>query len=120
MEAMSERKSTKKSIVRVLKPVLGLAASFLLVMLLIKYPLKEITPMLSSEDLSAESDSSWFEEVFVGNATFFDDKAFIQNIDNNETQSPAESDELINYLSGEVNRITSYNVCYTKLLRGCA
>lgn len=103
LEALNEQKSTSKTIIRILKPVLGLAASFILVMLLIKYPLEELTPKLSSNNLSTESESGWFEEVFVSNATFFDDKEFIQNIDSTETQSPAESEELISYLSGELN-----------------
>jgi hypothetical protein len=103
LEAMNEQKPGTRTIVRILKPVLGLAACFLLVMLLIKYPLKEITPILSSEELTSKSDSSWFEEIFVSNATFFDDNALLQNIEGNESQNPAGSDELINYLSTELN-----------------
>ncbi len=103
LQAAEEQKSPRQTIVRILKPVLGLAASFVLIMLLIKYPLQEITPMIGSEELSAQNDSGWFEDVLISSTTFMDDNSLLLNIDQNEDQTPAESEELINYLSTELN-----------------
>lgn len=103
LQATNEQKSTKKTIIRILKPVLGLAASFLLIMLLIKYPLQKITPVISSNEYTEENDSGWFEDVFISSTTFMDDSTLLQNIDSSEIKTPAESDELISYLSTELN-----------------
>ena len=51
-------------------------------------------------------------------------KAFLAGLDSREAETIAlhaldlgESDQIREFLCNEVSRITSYNVCYTKLLR---
>ncbi|WP_163717314.1 hypothetical protein [Mangrovibacterium lignilyticum] len=102
--AMEEKPSRSRTIIRILKPVVGLAASFLLIMLLVKYPLNKITPSLTSlDDSSFVEDSDYWKEIILSNSIFIDDRALLQVMNNNETTSPGESDEIIATVSSELN-----------------
>ncbi len=104
IRAAEEKPNTRRTIMRVLRPVVGLAASFLVILLVVKYPLTKFAPeLLGHNDGIEQSDSAWFEERVLDNTAFFDDRALVQSMTTEETATPANSEELINYLSSEMN-----------------
>ena len=104
IEALEEKPNTRQTIIRILKPVIGLAASFLLILILVKYPLNKFTTQITNRqhvNIPTEDDN-YMQEVLLNNPTFFDDKTLVQTITSDQSQSP-ESDELISILSSEMN-----------------
>lgn len=113
--ASEEKPSKRKTIIRILKPIAGLAASFLLIMLLLKYPLKKITPELASQDeTSLSEESNLWQEIFMGNTVFFDDNTLVTTMNTDESSNPGESEELINILSSELTDYEIYAELYNQ------
>lgn len=103
IHAATETPDTRRTIIRVLKPVLGLAASFLLVMLLVKYPLRMITPQqTASQQLAANHDDSYLRDLLLDNPAGFDDQALVQTITTDPRQ-PADTDALLSILTDQMN-----------------
>jgi len=101
--AMEEPKSTKVTLLRILKPIVGLAAGFLLIMTLIKYPLSKVTSLLSNQQNTATESADWADEPFMSNISFFDDREFVQIIESDESLSPEQEDKFIDYITHELN-----------------
>ena len=111
--ALDEKPSNRKTIIRILKPVAGLAASFLLIMLLLKYPLQKITQDTNSQNETAlvEDSDSW-QDVLMGNTAFFDDNTLMSAITAEEGANTIQSDEVMTILSSEVTDYEVYAELY--------
>ncbi|MDP2113284.1 MAG: hypothetical protein Q8K69_04430 [Bacteroidota bacterium] len=113
IEYEAKNKTTSKSgkIIQLLKPVLGLAASFAIVYLLAYYPIKYFSP--SSLVKSEITDSSSFDnmDAYALNFSLFDENSLFNTILGDETSALSEikSDELLAYLSTDMNDLEIYS-----------
>lgn len=113
IEHEAKNRATSKSgkIFQLLKPVLGLAASFAIVYLLAYYPIKYFSP--SSLVKSETSDSSSFDtmDAYALNFSLFDENSLFNTILEDETSALSEikSDELLAYLSADMNDLEIYS-----------
>lgn len=105
--ALDEKPSSRRTVLRVLKPILGLAASFLLVFLLVKYPMSLISPrQIADQQANAIEDDNYMKDLLLSTPSYFDDKTLVQAMVT-EPKQPSESEELISVLSEE---ITDYEI----------
>lgn len=103
IRAMDKKTGSRETIIRVLKPIIGLAASFLLVMLLVKYPISLVSPKQAADQQTSEmEDDTYLKDLLLSNPSYFDDKTLVQAMVT-ETQQPSESEELISALSDEIS-----------------
>lgn len=103
IQALDEKPNSRKTIIRVLKPVIGLAASFLLVFLLVKYPISLLSPkQIATQQTSEIEDDSYMKDLLLSTPSYFDDKTLVQTMVAEPTQ-PSESKELMSILSEEMN-----------------
>ncbi len=113
IEHEAKNKTTSKSdkIFQLLKPVLGLAASFALVYLLAYYPIKYFSP--NSLVKSEITDSSSFDnmDAYALNFSLIDENSLFNTIFDNETNvlSEIKPDELLAYLSTDMNDLEIYS-----------
>ncbi len=99
-------KTSRQKVIQLVKPLLGLAASFALAILLIYYPISRIVPWYTARQEQNENFSG--EEEFITNSTFIDDNMFFQVLTTPENNHELNSDEIINYLSDELNDYEIY------------
>ncbi len=110
IEFESKKNTASKSnkIFRLLKPVLGLAASFALVYILAYYPIKYFSPnnLVKSEI----TDSASQMDEYSLNLSLIDENSLISAIFNDETDTLSEikPDELLAYLSTEMTDLEIY------------
>ncbi len=107
-EAKKNTASKSSKIFRLLKPVLGLAASFALVYILAYYPIKYFSPnnLVKSEI----TDSASQMDEYSLNLSLIDENSLISAIFNDETDTLSEikPDELLAYLSTEMTDLEIY------------
>jgi hypothetical protein len=113
IEHEAKNKTTSKSgkIFQLLKPVLGLAASFAIVYLLAYYPIKYFSP--SSLVKSEITDSNSFDnmDAYALNFSLIDENSLYNTIFGDETSTLSEikPDELLAYLSTDMNDLEIYS-----------
>lgn len=113
IEHEAKNKTTSKSgkIFQLLKPVLGLAASFAIVYLLAYYPIKYFSP--NSLVKSEITDSSSFDtmDAYALNFSLFDENSLFNTILGDETSALSEikPDEILAYLSTDMNDLEIYS-----------
>ena len=114
IEARIEAENTslprKTKVIRMLKPVLSLAASFALVYLLVYYPLSTFLPKyMESQQAAAEVESQEFdiEEDFL--AVFSTDNSLIEYMTEEENSDDQASDEIYAYISSHMSDSEFYN-----------
>jgi hypothetical protein len=104
-EAKRERTLGSRKIYRVLKPVLGIAASLVLVYLLASYPFKPLSTK-SSLVKSPITDTTAHDvlDAYTLNVSQIDENSLINTIfgDDSITQSAINPDEVLAYLSTEM------------------
>lgn len=105
INALDEKPDMRRTIVRILKPIAGLAASFLLIMLLVKYPLSHLNTVFTAQNQSSQVDEDdYWQELFLTNSSFLDDQKLVQSITAADNESsPAHSEEIISIISTEMN-----------------
>jgi len=96
---------TENKIIRLLKPVIGLAASFALVVLLVYWPIKKFMNNEIAENIDTETVFS--DEIYVSMVESIDEEAFLDLLETEETVDDFSDEELINYLSANV---TDYEI----------
>lgn len=110
-EKKKKSASSSSKAFRLLKPILGLAASFALVYVLAYYPIKYLTPkvMVKSETTDTTSNDSLHNYAF--NISFGDENSLVNAIFGDETADSAKvnSDELLAYLSSDMNDLEIYS-----------
>lgn len=112
IEHEAKNKTTSKSgkIFQLLKPVLGLAASFSLIYLLAYYPIKYLSPnsLVKSETIDSTSTDSM--EAYSLTFSLIDENSLVNAIfnDENATQAEINPDEVLAYLSTEMTDLEIY------------
>jgi hypothetical protein len=102
---------TSTKVIRMLKPILSLAASFVLVILLVQYPIKRFLKndtVVSEQENLINNNSfdlysislSMVDDHTLINSLFSDDKSNDYNID---------PDEMFSYLSSRLNEVEIYS-----------
>ena len=103
--------TTSAKIIRMLKPVLGLAASFLLIALLVYSPMKTLFLKNSAKTELAKSSSADSFDNYSFNLTSIDDNVLVNAIftDDATDVSTTDPDELLAYLSSDLNEVEIYS-----------
>lgn len=111
IEYQKKKESSSTRIIRLLKPALGLAASFSLVYILVYYPIN--TFLLKDTAKTAVTDTTttdWLNEYSI-NLTSVDENLIVNAIFSEDTTNLAETnpDELLAYLSTGLNDVEIYS-----------
>lgn len=102
--ALEEKPDTRKTIIRILKPVIGLAACFVLVLLLVKYPLTKFSSTnVTENEIELTIESDYLEDVILSNVLFLDDKVLIQSIATADASDETYQEAMVNIASEELN-----------------
>ncbi len=104
-----EESSGGQKLIRMLKPVLGLAASFALAFLLIYYPVTTILKKnYPDQYVSKQDQENLIREEILSNSRYLDENTFYNALINQEDTLSFKSDEIITYLSEELNDYEVY------------
>lgn len=111
IEYQKKKESSSTRIIRLLKPALGLAASFALVYVLVYYPIN--TFLLKDTAKTAVTDTitaDWLNEYSI-NLTSVDENLIVNAIFAEDTTNLAETnpDEFLAYLSTGLNDVEIYS-----------
>ena len=107
----SRTKAPSTKIIRLLKPAFGLAASLLLIALLVYSPIKTRLSSSSAKTELVQSSSTDLLDSYSLNLASIDDNALVNAIftDDATNVSPANSDELLAYMSSNLNEVEIYS-----------
>lgn len=109
----AEEVSKKGKVIRMLKPILAMAASFALVFLLVYYPLSVFLPdyMAKQSEIKVDQQDSVSDDDILFSYFPISDEALYQAL-NNDTTSQADTsinaDEMLDYLSTAMNETEIY------------
>ena len=95
----------KNKVIPLLKPAIGLAASFILVMMLVYWPLKSFLPDYLAKTVTPgeiETETSE-EEKYIYIMEKVDETAFFTLIEDTPDEESLNDEELINYLSANIS-----------------
>lgn len=90
------------------KPVLGLAASFALAFLLIYYPISKILPWYMAKYDAEKNKEIKLDEKFLTDYGYLDERTFFLALTSQEDPSEFETDEIISFLSSELDDYEVY------------
>ena len=108
-EGEKEKARKEVKIIRMVKPLLGLTAAFAIVFMLVHYPLSKFLPWYMSKQANNQTELSQSEEKIL--ATFtgdVDEGTFFQILTSPDNQNKIDSDEIISFLSSELNDYEIY------------
>lgn len=104
-----ETESTRgQHFVRMVKPILGLAASFALAFLLIYYPVTKILPKYMAGTTGQHSEKTKLNEEFLGDYGYFDENTFFLALTSKEEPAEFESEEVLSFLTSELDDYEVY------------
>lgn len=111
IKPIAKTKSTSGKIIQLLKPAFGLAASLLLVGLLVYSPVKTLLLKNSVQPELVQSSPTDLPDNFSFDLTTIDDNTLANTIFTDETSSATTSnpDELLSYLSSNLNEVEIYS-----------
>ncbi len=95
----------KNKVIRILKPALGLAASFILIMMLVYWPLKSFLPgylAKTSSPVEIEIEISE-EDKYLSLMEKMDETDFFALIEDTPDEQSLNDEELMNYLSANIS-----------------
>lgn len=96
-------------IVRLLKPAIGLAASFLLVFLLVYWPIKSFLPQYLAGKNEAPKMEQTEEETYLAIIERMDENSFFTMIEEQpDEEEPFNDTELMNYVSSNISDYELY------------
>jgi hypothetical protein len=100
----------KRSIIRYLKPALGLAASFALIFLLVYWPVKTFLPDYMAREANVTIDQESETDTYMPSIERIDENTFFGLLFENlsETEEEFNDEELLNYLSANVSDYELY------------
>lgn len=103
--------SKQGKVVHLLKPILGLVASFALVCLLVYYPIRHFMPQRMVETVQADTSSSSIPEAYSLSFSSVDENTLFQMIisDDSNTDSQLNSDDVVAYLASGANDLDLYS-----------
>jgi hypothetical protein len=108
----NHKKSTRFKVIQFLKPALGLAASFTLVYFLVAYPIKHFLPKSMVKSESQKNITTDIMDAYSVTISEMNETSFVEAILNEEYNTNAsqiDSEELLAYLSTEMNELELYN-----------
>jgi len=109
-EPLKKTKSTSTRIIQFIKPALGLAASFLLVGLLVYSPIKTLLLKNGTKSEVAQSTASDLLDDYSLNLASIDDNALVNAIFSDELNTTTlDPDEVLAYLSSDLNDVEIYS-----------
>lgn len=104
--------STKGKVIRMIKPILGLAASFALVLLLVYYPFRLLPSFIAGQDTTkVDKSDSVSEDDMIFSYFTLSDESLYEVLDSNLTAQTSDSinaDEMLDYLSTAMNETDIY------------
>lgn len=96
----------KNRIIQILKPALGLAASFALIFMLVYWPLKSFKPTEVAQNVSPESEITDYE--YQSMVESMDENSFYALLNEPAQKMDISDDELLNYLSASISDFDIY------------
>ena len=94
-------------VIRLLKPVIGLAASFALIVLLVYWPVKKfMNNQVAESEINTESTVS--EDLYVSMVEGIDEASFYDMLEEEESTTVFTDDEMINYISANISDYEIY------------
>ena len=110
IEPSKKTKTTSTRIIQFIKPALGLAASFLLVGLLVYSPIKSLLLKNGTKSGIAQSSATDLLDDYSLNLTSIDDNALANAIFLDESNvTSLDSNEVLAYLSSNLNDVEIYS-----------
>lgn len=110
IEPSTKTKTTSTRIIQFLKPALGLAASFLLVGLLVYSPVKTMLLKNNTKAEIAQSSATIVLDDYSLNLTSIDDNTLVSAIFSDESSNQSlDPDEVLAYLSSDLNDVEIYS-----------
>ncbi|MEL7588221.1 MAG: hypothetical protein AAGU19_16045 [Prolixibacteraceae bacterium] len=104
-----EKATSGLKFIRMVKPLLGLAASFALAFLLIYYPVSKILPWYANNQSGVGTEENNLQEEFLSDCSVLDDRSFFLALTTPEDTKKLESDEIISFLSDELDDYEVYS-----------
>jgi hypothetical protein len=105
----TEKKSlSNQKFILILKPILGLAASFALAFLLIYYPISKILPWYTAKHAAEKTEETKLNEELIAGSGYLDERTFFLALTAQENPTDFESDEIISFLTSELNDYEIY------------
>lgn len=105
--------NSKTKIIRLVKPLVGLAASFILVYLLVSYPLRKTIPLQyaiqSSEEVAKPS--AYIPDVekdILADPFYIDESSFFEALSGDDSYEDLDSDEIISIVASEIDDYDIY------------
>ncbi len=111
MKLEAEKKvvaAPKSRIVQLLKPAIGLAASFALIFILVYWPIKSFLPSHLAKSNSVVTDQYDTDEQYITLLEGIDENSFFALLDAPANSVEFSDDELINYIN---TNISEYEIC---------
>jgi hypothetical protein len=110
IEPLKRTKTTSTRIFQFLKPALGLAASFLLVALLVYSPVKTLLLKNNIKTEVAQSSTTDVLDDYSLNLTSIDENVLASAIFSDESNTQTiDADEMLAYLSSDLNDVEIYS-----------
>jgi hypothetical protein len=95
----------ENKIIRLLKPVIGLAASFAIVVMLVYWPIKKF--MNNEIAANIDTETVILDDIYASMVEGIDEEAFYDLLETEEIVDDFSDEELFNYLSANV---TDYEI----------
>jgi len=106
----TKKKTSSTKVIQFLKPVLGLAASFTLVYLLVYYPINQLLPKtLVQSEITDTTSHSMIDDSTL-NFSSIDENTLVNAIFSDETSNVSDinPDDMLAYLSSGLNEVEIY------------
>ncbi len=94
--------------IRIIKPILGLAASFALAFLLIYYPITKILSKYTGETIDQTGERTKLNEELLTGCGYLDENMFFLALTSKEETADFESDEILSFLTSELDDYEVY------------
>lgn len=98
----------KNRVIRLLKPAIGLAASFLLVVMLVYWPIKSFLPNILSKNTIAETATIEDGDPYRAIIERIDENTFFAILEEPEQEPTFNDEELMNYISSNMSEYEIY------------
>ena len=110
IEHDAKSKSNSNKVFQLLKPILGIAASFTIVYMLAYYPLKYFSPKSVVKSDITDTTSLNIMDAYSLNISFIDENSLVSTIfgDETTTSTAMNQEELLAYLSCDMNDLEIY------------
>lgn len=98
----------KNRVIRLLKPAIGLAASFLLIVILVYWPIKSFLPNYLAKNNIAETTTMEDEDPYRAIIERIDEKTFFTILEEPAQEVSFNDEELMNYISSNMTEYEIY------------